>query len=278
MDETNTCTADESPQGARNPSWISLVLVPLVIVLIWAVENYLLAGTTRLFWKVNLFDLVLYSALSAILVGIIVPFVRIRAAFLSGAVNMFQIGFRSSRRTLIAVGLTALACYLFLVFTGIPGRLSDWLLEGGSLFLLFLPTATAAVMICWAMVGTHIQAYVRSEGVTVSVLAGILITALIFALSLSTLFTDLNLREVFIGLFVSGCISAFFFFAVRDVYATIIVVTFGLVILFNTHIDPAYLTPVNPVVVLCGFAVVMVLVGVHWHFSRHYTTIQIPQK
>src|SRR5208337_59297 len=96
MDETRTDDATGSRQGSRYPSLVTLVLTPLVIVLIWLLENYLLAGNTRLFQQASVPGLVLYTVLAGILVGIIVPIVRIRAAFLSGAVNMFQIGFRSA--------------------------------------------------------------------------------------------------------------------------------------------------------------------------------------
>ncbi|MGA8244475.1 MAG: hypothetical protein WB811_06095, partial [Methanoregula sp.] len=111
MDETGTDDATRSRQGSRYSSLVTLVLIPLVIVLIWLLENYLLAGNTHLFRQASIPGLVLYTVLAGIFVGIIVPIVRIRAAFLSGAVNMFQIGFRSARRTVAAVSLTALAGY-----------------------------------------------------------------------------------------------------------------------------------------------------------------------
>ena len=128
-------------------------------------------------------------------------------------------------------------------------------------------------MICWVLIGTHIQAYVRNGGAMISIFAGTLVTALIFALSMSILFIGPDFRQIFSGFFAAGLISALFFFAVRDVYATIIVVTSGLMILLNARVDPEYLTTFNPVVVLCGFLVIGVLTGIHWHFSRHYKTV-----
>src|SRR5208337_4272951 len=258
MDETRTDDATGSRQGSRYPSLVTLVLTPLVIVLIWLLENYLLAGNTRLFQQASVPGLVLYTVLAGILVGIIVPIVRIRAAFLSGAVNMFQIGFRSARRTVAAVSLTALAGYAFFIITGIPVAEGLERVEYVTLFMLLLPTAIAAVMICWVLVGTHVQTYFRSEGVIVSVITGVVITALTFALSLSILFAGPDFRGLFTGFFMAGCIAAFFFFAVRDVYATVIVVTSGLVVLLNARIDPAYLGPISPAVILCGIVVMVV--------------------
>jgi hypothetical protein len=247
-----------------------LIITPFIIAIIWQLENFLLAINPHLFSKANFPWLVLFTVLSCVLVGIIVPVLRIQAAFLSGAVNMFQIGFRSVRRTVIAVGITALAIYTFFVLTGASG--------GAIPFTFFLPTAVAAVMICWVLIGTHIQAYVRNGGAMISIFAGTLVTALIFALSMSILFIGPDFRQIFSGFFAAGLISALFFFAVRDVYATIIVVTSGLMILLNARVDPEYLTTFNPVVVLCGFLVIGVLTGIHWHFSRHYKTVVLPEK
>ena len=111
MDESGVNGMEVPPQGIRQSAGVTLILIPLVIVIIWLLENYLLAGNTRLFWQASLPGLVIYTVFAVVIIGIIVPVVRIRAAFLSGAVNMFQIGFRSLRRTVAAVGLTALAGY-----------------------------------------------------------------------------------------------------------------------------------------------------------------------
>jgi MFS family permease len=278
MEITDVKGAEGHRQGARHSALVTLVLIPLVIAVIWLLENYLLAGNTRLFRQASPSGLVIYSVLAGILVGIVVPAVRIRAAFLSGAVNMFQIGFRSTRRTVAAVSLTTVGTYAGWVLLGLSGQVSLEHSPGAALFILLLPAAIAAVMICWVLVGTHVQAYVRSDGAMISVFAGVLLTALVFALSMAVLCGEADVQEAVAGFFAAGCVAALFFFAVRDVYATIIVVTTSLVVLENSHIDPAYLVPFSPVVALCGILTTGALVGVHWHFSRHYTTVVLPGK
>ena len=268
----------EGPRtGNMRSTWVTLILIPLLIVIIWLLENYLLAGNSRLFGQESLLGLMLYTILSCIVVGILVPIIRIRAAFLSGAVNMFQIGFRSLRRTVAAVSLTALAGYAGVVLMSLSGQGFDrW--TGVALFLFLLPTAIAAVMICWMLVGTHVQACVRNGGVVISVFTGVLLTTIVFAIAMTALFAATDFRGQFAGFFALGCVSALFFFAVRDIWATIIVVTTGLVILQNSHIASAYIVPFNPVVALCGILTVGVLAGVHVYFSRHYTTVMLPGK
>ncbi|MGA2161445.1 MAG: hypothetical protein ABSG28_04495 [Methanoregula sp.] len=277
MGETEGKSAEVPGKGAWRSAWVTLIFIPLVIVIIWLLENYLLAGNSRLFQEASPAGLLIYTILAGILVGIIVPVVRIRAAFLSGAVNMFQIGFRSARRTLAAVSLTALAGYAGFAISGLSGQGMDrW--TGAALFVFLLPTAIAAVMICWMLAGTHVQAYVRRGGVAISVFIGVLFTALVFAVSLSVLFAGMGSGEMFVGFFAAGCVAALFFFAVRDVWATILVVTFSLMVLQQSRIDPAYLAPLSPVVVLCAILAVAVMIGVHGYFSRHYTTILLPGK
>lgn len=265
---------ETSPQKGGSP-WITLIVIPLVIVLAWLLENYLIAGGPRLFMQANPWGLAIYTLLSGVLVGILVPVVRVRAAFLSGAVNMFQIGFRSLRRTVAAVSLTALAIVAVFVFVLFAGQGMDrW--TAVTLFLLLLPTAIAAVMLCWVLAGTHVQAYVRSGGIVVSVLTGVLLSALVFAIAMTLVFAVSDPRDQFTGFLALGCVSALFFFAVRDVWATIIIVTGGLVLLLAPAIDPAYLA--SPVSVLCGIISAAVLACVHWYFSRYYTTVLLQGK
>ena len=134
MDEQSINCEETLRPGWGRKTGVTLILIPLIIVIIWLLENYLLAGSSRLFLQANLPGLVLYTILSGIVVGILVPIVRIRAAFLSGDVNMFQIGFRSLRRTVAAVSLTALAGYAGVVLMSLWGQGFDrW--TGAALFL-----------------------------------------------------------------------------------------------------------------------------------------------
>ncbi|HNX17819.1 MAG TPA: hypothetical protein PKM50_05785 [Methanoregula sp.] len=264
-------------QISRHSGGVTVILIPLLIVIIWLLENYLLVGNTRLFEQASFTGLLIYTVLSCIIVGILVPFVRIRAAFLSGTINMFQIGFRSLRRTVTAISLTAIAACAVFVVMNMSGQGPDRG-TGAALFIFLLPTAIAAVMICWGLLGTHVQAYFRSGGVIVSVFTGVLITALVFAISMSALFAGADFTGTFAGFLALGCVIGLFFFAVRDVYATIIVVTAGLAVLPVSSVDPAYLVPFNPAVALCNILATGTLLGVHLYFSRHYTTVMIPKK
>lgn len=263
------------PADLHRQSTVTLVVIPLLIVAIWIIENYLFSGGALVSLKTSVPGLLIYTLLSCILVGIIVPLIRIRAAFRAGAVNMFQIGFRSLRRTVAAVGLTLLAGYTIILFMGVygigPGRDA-----GFFLFLYLFPTAIAAVMICWGLLGTHIQAYVRNGGVLVSIITGVIMTALLFAFSMTLLLASGRIAEAFPGYLAAGIIVALFFFAVRDIYATIIAVTCALVVIAGSA--PGFSIPYSlaPAAIICSVLTFGVLLAAHMHFSHHYTTVKLP--
>jgi len=234
---------------------------------------FLLAENPLLFQHYDPAGLVLYTLFAGILVGIIIPLIRIRAAFLSGAVNMFQIGLRSLRRTVIAVFLSALAGYACLALITPPGTR---VALPGTAFLL-LPTAIAAVMICWVFVGTHIQAYVRTGGILVSVCTGTIVTAVLFAVAMTVFFPGDIVRESFLVYLLLGVLAALFFFAVRDLYAVIVIVSLGLAVIMGPAIDASYLQISQPVGYLCGLFTLAVLIGTHVYFSLHYTTISLEE-
>ncbi len=266
-----------SPTDLPRPSAVTLVIVPLLIISIWIIENYLLTGGALVSVKTILPTLLLYTLLSCIIVGIIVPLIRIRAAFRAGAVNMFQIGFRTLRRTVAAVSLTALAAYTIVLFLRVYGTGPDR--DTGFFLAVFLfPTAVTAVMICWGLLGTHIQACVRSGGILVSVITGVVTTALVFALSMTLLLASGRITEAFPGYFAAGIVAALFFFAVRDIYATVVAVTGALVILVGSA--PGFACPysLTPAAIVCAFLTLGILVTAHWHFFRYYTTVKLPEK
>ena len=56
---------------------------------------FLFGGVVHLFLAPNGPALILYTLVACILMGLVLPIVLIRRAFISGAITMFQFGFRS---------------------------------------------------------------------------------------------------------------------------------------------------------------------------------------
>jgi len=263
--------------AVHKPAWnpeLRLLVIPALIYAAWILDIYLLEGRVNLFSRIDPAGVLLYTLVACVLIGTIVPILWIRMSFIAGAVNMFHIGFRSLKRTLAACSGTILIGYILLVIASPFG--SDRTAFFNS-FLLLLPTAIAAVMVCLTLIGTHVQAYVRASGAIVSVHVGVAVTALAFCFIAVVIAPGAQLQNVFFWFVCIGIVSALFFFAVRDIYATTIVVAGLTVFGMANRIDPSLLHGSTPVVSLSAFIAIAVLVAVHWYFSRNFTTILVPE-
>jgi hypothetical protein len=251
---------------------LRLLIIPLLVCLAWVLEIFLLAGNTRLLEHPEPAGIALYTVIACILTGMIFPLVIIRKAFASGAVNMYQVGFRTFRRTLHACSLSGIIGIGVVVFFNPFG--TDRLAFANA-FLLLLPTAAASVMVCFALAGTHVQAFVRSGGALVSITTGAVITGIVFA---SAAFAANPLLRQEGGLFwplCAGIGSALFFFAVRDVYATVIMVAISGVFTGAGTIDYGYIAGIHPEIFLSSLLAVTALIALHIWLSRNYATVLV---
>jgi hypothetical protein len=247
-------------------------VIPVAIYVAWLLEIFLLEGSERLFERFDPLHLFLYTLIACILTGIVVPLLCVRISFVSGAVNLFQIGFRSFRRTILACALAGIICYGGVIFLNPFG--TDRIAFANA-FLLLLPGAIASVMICWVLMGTHVQAFVRSGGMIISISVGIMVTTVLFGMTTFAYFPvpfrqDLLFPAVFIGF-----IAAVFFFAVRDVYSTSLLMGVCSVIAQADHISPQYLHSDAVYVWINAVLTVSILAGLHLYLSRNYVTLEV---
>jgi hypothetical protein len=252
---------------------LRLLVIPLAVYVAWLLETLLLEKNLHLFTSIEPGILLLYTAVACVITGVVVPFLILRKSFLTGDVNMFQIGFRSVSRTLTACIVTILVVYIAVVVSNPFGTDRGMF---ASAFLLLLPTAMASVMICWVLAGTHIQAYVRGGGSLVSIPAGVVATAILFGLTTLVHSGPGSSGTALSWSVGAGIIAALFFFAVRDVYATTIAVAGMSVFLMADRIDPVALAPPQPAVFLSLVLAIAVLAGIHLYLFRNYTTIKLP--
>jgi hypothetical protein len=252
---------------------IRLLHIPFLVYLVWILEIFLFEGNVHLFLRPDPSGLLLYTFVTCILVGLVVPVVLMRRAFMSGTVNMLQFGFRSLRRTILAAVLTGLiVCAAVALRNPFGSDRSAF----AAAFLLLLPTGIASVMICWVLVGTHAQALVRNGGALVSISAGVVVTAILFGLTSLVQFPGAGSQDTLFWYISAGIIAAIFFFSVRDVWAASVAVTGILVYLVAGRFDTARLHQVFPFITLSAVITSVVLVIVHWYLSRNYVTIPVP--
>ena len=252
---------------------LRLLVIPFLVYLAWLIEIFLFAGNNNLLQHPDPARIAVYTIAGCILTGMVIPLICIRKAFVTGAVNMFQIGFRSGRRTIFACSVTGAICFgMFLLFNPFG---TDRVAFANA-FLLLIPTAAASVMVCWVLAGTHVQAFVRSGGAGLSIAVGVVVTNLLFVSA--TVAVNPSFRQEG-ALFWPVCIgigTALFFFAVRDVYATLIVVAGSGVFTGADMFDPVYLDGIHPGIYISSLLAVAVLIGIHIWLSRNYATILVP--
>jgi len=261
------------PSAALQAATLRLLVIPFAVYAAWVLEIFLLAGTTSVFTRFNPSGIFVYTLISCIITGLVVPLVCLRIAFLSGAINMFQIGFRSLRRTLFTSFLTCVGIYgAIMVFNPFGTDRPAF----ANAFILLLPTAIASVMMCWVLMGTHVQAFVRGGGALISLSVGISATTVFYCVALVSSVPFTVDQHFFLSLVSLGIIAAFFFFAVRDIYATSLFVGAGSVFCMADRIDPLYLQNIGPVVWFTSVLAVCSLIAIHGYFSRNFVTIEIP--
>jgi hypothetical protein len=262
--------SDHSPSRS---SAFRLLVIPFAIYFIWMMVTSLFEGDPRLFPYADSRGIIVYTVFSCIVTGMIVPVYCIRESFVTGAVNMFQIGFMPVRRTLFACSLTSFFGYLAIeLFSPFGTDQSAF----GYVFLLLLPTAIASVMVCWVLLGTHVQAFVRSGGAVISIAAGSLVTAWLFCITSLVHSPPVHAQPALAGFLVLGLAAAIFFFAVRDVYAASIFVAFGLTFVMADRIGISGTQEAIPAVYGSALLAVITLIGIHLYFVRNFRTVKVP--
>jgi hypothetical protein len=252
---------------------LRLLVIPLAIYSLWMIVTALFEGDLRLFSYADARGILVYTIFACIITGMIIPVYCIRESFITGAVNMFQIGFMPVRRTFFACAITTFIGYLAMVFFSPFGADRSAFLYT---FLLLLPTAIASVMVCWVLLGTHIQAFVRDGGTVISIAAGSLVTAWLFCITSLVHSPPVHPQPALAGFLVLGITTAVFFFAVRDVYAASIFVAFGLTFVMADRTGVSGTQSAMPTVYGSAILVVIILIGIHGYFFRNFRTVKLP--
>ena len=254
-------------------SLFRLLVVPLAIYSVWMIVTSFFEGDLHTFQYTDFRGIIVYTIFACIITGMILPVYHIRKSFVTGAVNMFQIGFMPVRRTFYACVLTTVLGYMTVELFSPFG--TD-MFTFGYTFLLLLPTAIASVMVCWVLLGTHIQAFVRGGGTVISIAAGSLVTAWLFCITSFVHSPPIHPQTALVGFLVLGLAAAVFFFAVRDVYAASIFVAFGLAFVMAERIGLSGIPAAMPAVYGSAFLAVITLIGIHLYLVRNFRTIRLP--
>ena len=259
----------KEPVRNRAP-WLRLFIIPLIVYTAWIIEMFLLGGQARLFQSPTATGILAYTLTACILIGLVVPVMLLRRSFGLGDVNMHQIGFRPAWRTGPIVLVTLLVLLpVALLFN--PFGTDGMAFLGAFLFLL--PTATASVMVCFILIGTHIQALLRGGSALAAISAGVAVTSVLFGFTALVGFPVLPQQDTILFTLCTGVLIALFFFTIRDIYATVLLATVCLVFGMAGRISLSALESALPAVAVAALLSLLSLLGIHLYFTRKYATI-----
>jgi len=253
-------------------AWLRLFIIPLLIYIAWLVETFLLGGQARIFQSPGATGILFYTLVTCIVIGLVIPVMYLPRSFRSGAVNMHQIGFRPAWRTGPIVLVTLIVLLPVSVLFNPFGADRMAFLR---VFLLLLPTAIASVMVCFVLMGTHVQAVMRNGGILPSISAGVIVTAVLFGFTSLVRSPGLPQQDMLFFTLCTGVIIALFFFSVRDIYATVLLTTVCLVFGIAGQVSLPLLENAAFAVSIAACLALAFLFGVHVYFSRKYATILV---
>jgi CAAX prenyl protease-like protein len=201
------------PVAARNASYAALALF-----FTWAVATWFLEGRIHTFLRPGaMIDRLVYVVVANLLIGTVGAFLVLRFAISSGGANRADtgVGPRSPSILWIIIGIL-----LGLVFFFVQGAPTGSPIVIINAYAQVFAVSVAEVMVCWALVGGVLKDAFGGSRWVATVGAAVLASVLfgIYHFGHSPPFNSVG-TVVFLAAI--GLVTSAFFFASRDVYATI---------------------------------------------------------
>lgn len=212
-------------KGTAEPRFsASAIAAALGLFAVWTLATWLLEGRIETLQRPDAAaDRAIYAIVANLLIGLAgaVAVLRflIRRGHLARAAAGFGSGRPSAARLILALGL-GLAFY---VVQGAPSLDPVVLLNA---FAQVLVVSAAEVVVCWAVVGAVVESSLKRHGLATSILGASLAASVLFGAYHFAHSAPFNTPGMVLLLTVIGLVTSAFFFAARDVYATILLHNF----------------------------------------------------
>ena len=195
------------------------ILLALGVYLLWTGATYLLEGRIELFRDPTPAGRAIYVLAANVVFGTGLAVWALRTFLTSKIATAKQLGFRSMKRTVIAVLVAfAVGGGLFLA-QGPPSTDPLVLLNG---FAQVLPVSIAEVVVCWAVIGGSFEAWGKAKGKVVGVIVGIVAANFLFGVYHYAHTAPFNETWMVFFLMIPGLVTSLVYFLGRDLYATIL--------------------------------------------------------
>jgi hypothetical protein len=210
------------PQERRAPtprSHSAIFGIALGVYLVWTAATYLLEGRIGLLISGDPSGRLVYALVANLLLGTVLVLFILSSFRRDREIPDEVYGFQSLRRTVISViGAFALGAVIFILSS--PKTLDPVVIL--NLFAQAINTSTAEVLVIYLLVGATVVWLLESRGRGISLLAGIMIAAVLFGVYHIAHSPPFNTAPVIMMLTLVGVVTAVFFLVVREVYATIV--------------------------------------------------------
>ena len=185
------------------------------IVLTWLLEGRIL---TLLRPEATL-ERLAYIVVANYIVGIVIALWLMHYFIDSGFLELKQLGFRSIKRTLLAVVVGGVLGFLIYAIQS-PPSIDPIVISNA--FAQVLTVSIAEIVVCWGFIGSSIESMTKGKGKYISVIAAILSASVLFGVYHFAHSPPFNTVTMVLFLTLIGVGTSLFYFIVRDIYGTIV--------------------------------------------------------
>jgi hypothetical protein len=243
----------------------ALVLSIIAIYGLWVLATYLLEGLPNLVITIDPTARAIYVIVANVFIGTLLVGYMLRRGVGWGLFSREEIGFRCGLCILIAVALAiATGIFIYLLSGAV---VFDIMLFLGYLLHVF-PTSVAEVLVCWAMIGATTQAILARRGQILSLIGGIAAATFFFGIYHFAHSAPFNTIEMVLFLMLPGLATSIFYFAIKDIYATIIFQTFLGMIGVSRAVSVTQIDELLLLILLLALIALVALTVVDWMTGR----------
>ncbi|MCM2466853.1 hypothetical protein [Methanoculleus oceani] len=239
--------------------------IAVALYLVWVFATWLLEGRILLLQNPDPTGRLIYAVVANIVIGTLITLVAIRAFLSAGILSPDRTGFRPVPYAVGAVLLAGIVGALIYALSGFPTSDPVVFLNG---FAQVFPTSVAEVFVCWTAIGMVSESLAQPAGKYLALVTGIVTATVFFGVYHIAHSPPFNTPMMIVFLMLPGLATSIFYFAVREVYSTIVFQNLMGTLGVLQNIDPAALARPNPGAITLALALVAVLIAADYLLVR----------
>lgn len=250
-------TTLEGADRTRNAAIVALGM-SLGVYLLWCAATYWFEGRLGLTLHPTVRGRMSYTIVANTVIGIVVAALAIRAVMQLGLTSLTQLGFRSARRTALAVVLAAVAGAALFI-QAVPDARDPLVILNA--FKNLVVTSIAELLVCWVLIGGTVEALLRPRGRMLATIGATLVATLLFAVYHYAHSAPFNQLPLVLLMLMPGLVVSLIYFLGRDLYATVIAQNFLAMIGLWQNGDPAFQSELHLPLYLVALGAIVTLVA-----------------